>query len=86
MGRNHGHPNDVETIFYPENTIVKTTTNKRTVRRVHPTHIKHINKNITRIENYFPVRESEECVNIVEEYNCGNDLRNPRCRPINRHC
>ncbi|KRG12102.1 hypothetical protein ACA30_20930 [Virgibacillus soli] len=86
MSQNHnkkGHHNDVETVFYPTKNVVNTTTNRKTIRRVHPTHVKNINKNITRVENYYPVTESEKDINIVENYNCGNDLENPRCRPIN---
>lgn len=85
MSRNRrGNSNDVETVFFPTRNIVNTTTNRRTIRRVYPTHIRNINRNITRIENYSPVTESVENVNIVEEYNCGNDLRRPRCRPVSR--
>ena len=82
MGRRN--ENDVETVFFPTETIVNNTTNRRTVRRVHPTHVRNINHNITRIENFIPVTESVENVNSVEEFNCGSDLRNPRCRPVNR--
>lgn len=76
--------NDVETIVFPTENIVNTTTNRRTVRQVHPTHILNVNRNITRVENFFPVTESEKDINIVEEFNCGSDLRNPCCRPVNR--
>lgn len=61
----NGNSNDVETIFYPEETIVNTTTNNRTIRRVRPIHIRNVNKNITRIENYYPVTESVEDVNLT---------------------
>ncbi|MDQ0226876.1 CotD family spore coat protein [Metabacillus niabensis] len=75
---------DVETIFEPTENIVNTTTNRRTVRRVHPTHIEHINRNIVRVENYYPVTQSEVEETYVEEFDCGRDLRNPCCKPVKR--
>jgi len=81
-----GNGNNVETIVDPTRTIVNTTTNRRTVRRVHPTHIINVNRNITRVENYYPVTQSVQNQNIVEEYDCGSDLRNPCCRPRRSCC
>lgn len=81
---NNGNRNDVETIVSPTETVVNPTTNRRTVRRVHPTHVVNVNRNITRVENYYPVTESVKNVNVVEEYNCGSDLRNPCCKPVKR--
>ncbi|MDT9027816.1 CotD family spore coat protein [Rossellomorea yichunensis] len=63
----------------PTETIVNTRNNYRTVRRIHPTHIRNVNRNITRVENYYPVTESEEYENYVEEYDCGSDIRNSCC-------
>lgn len=92
-GPHHGHhshdchdchkgEDDVKTEVSPTRTVVNPTTNRRTIRRIHPTHIKNINKNITRIENYYPVSQSTKDINIVEEYDCGSDVRNPRCRRV----
>ncbi|MFP7230924.1 CotD family spore coat protein [Bacillus subtilis] len=76
--------NNAETIVSPTRNVVNTTTNQRTVRRVHPTHIVNVNRNITRVENYYPVTQSVKNENIVEEYDCGSDLRNPCCKPVKR--
>ncbi|MBU5245629.1 MULTISPECIES: CotD family spore coat protein [Bacillus] len=76
--------NNVETIVSPTRNVVNTTTNERTVRRVQPTHIVNVNRNVTRVENYYPVTQSAENENIVEEYDCGSDLRNPCCKPVKR--
>ncbi|MDY0408989.1 CotD family spore coat protein [Virgibacillus soli] len=78
-----GNNNDVETIVFPTETVIRPTTTRRTVRKIHPTHIVNVNRNITRVENFFPVTQSEKNKNIVEEYNCGSDVNNPRCRPVN---
>ncbi|MBU7595122.1 CotD family spore coat protein [Metabacillus halosaccharovorans] len=78
--------NNVETIIEPTENIVNTTTNRRTVRRVYPTHIENVNRTIVRVENYFPVTESNVNETFVEEYNCGSDLRNPCCKPVKRKC
>lgn len=75
---------DVETIVSPTRNIVNTTTNRRTIRRVHPTHIQNINENLIRVENYYPVTQSTENETFVQEYDCGSDLYNPCCKPIKR--
>lgn len=80
----NGYNNDVETVVSPTETIINPTTNRRTVRRIHPTNIVNVNRNITRVENFYPVKESVKNINIVEEYNCGSDLRNPCCKPVKR--
>ena len=80
----NGNENDVETIVSPTETVINPTTNRRTVRKVHPTHVINVNKNITRVENFYPVTESTKNINSVEEYDCGSDLRNPCCRPVDR--
>ena len=79
----NGNGNNVETVFSPTENVQNVRTNNRTVRRVHPTHIQNVNRNITRVENFFPVTESVEDVNIVKEFNCGSDLDNPCCKPVN---
>lgn len=86
----NGNENNVETIVSPTETVVNPTTNRRTVRRIHPTHVINVNRNITRVENFYPVKESTKNINSVEEYDCGSNLNNPCCRPVNncnkRHC
>ena len=79
---NHGR---VETVVSPTRQIVNTTTNEQTIRKIHPTHITNVNRNIKRIENYYPVTQSVKNECIVEEYDCGRDIKNPCCRPV-KHC
>ncbi|MEI4791361.1 CotD family spore coat protein [Bacillus sp. FJAT-53060] len=73
-----------KTIVSPTRNIVNTTISESTIRRIHPTHIKNVNKHIKRIENYYPVTQSCENECYVEEYDCGSDLKNPCCRRVNR--
>lgn len=76
-----------ETFVSPTETIVNTRNNYRTVKRVHPTHIRNVNRNITRVENYYPVTESVENENYVEEYDCGREVGNSSCcRPRKKRC
>lgn len=84
LGARGGRPD--ETIVSPTETVVNVRENTRTVRRIHPTHVRNINKNITKVENFYPVTQSVENVNIVQEYDCGSDLRNPCCRPRKNSC
>ncbi|MFS0654797.1 spore coat protein [Bacillus sp. 179-C3.3 HS] len=84
FGSRRGRGND-ETVVSPTRQIVKTNTNVRTIRKIHPTHITHINRNITRIENFYPVTESVKNECFVEEFDCGSDLKNPCCRPVKRY-
>lgn len=75
---------DVETIIEPTETIVNNTTTGRTIRRVQPTHIENRNREIVRVENYYPVTQSYENETYVQEYDCGSDLYNPCCKPVKR--
>ncbi|MGM7722172.1 CotD family spore coat protein [Metabacillus sp. Hm71] len=77
----NGNGNNVETVYSPTENIVNTTTNQRTIRSVHPTHITNVQRNIVRVENYYPLTESFENETYVQEYDCGSDLNNPRCTP-----
>ena len=84
FGPRRGNHGEVETVVSPTHQIVNTTTNEQTIRKIHPTHITNVNKNIKRIENYYPVTQSTRNEYIVEEYDCGSDINNPRCRPVKR--
>ena len=66
-------PRREETVVFPTRQIVNTRTNEQTIRKIHPTHITNVNKNIKRIENYYPVTESTHNEYIVEEYDCGSE-------------
>ncbi|MCY8452242.1 spore coat protein [Bacillus spizizenii] len=58
--------NNVETVVSPTQNVVNTTTNQRTVRCGHPTHSVNVNRNMARVENYYPVTQSVENENIVK--------------------
>lgn len=75
--------NQVEDIVSPTETIVNTRTKTRTIRRIHPTEIINVNRTVIRNENFFPVTEREVNETVVEDFNCGSDLNNPRCRRNN---
>lgn len=81
----NGNDSEAETIIAPTENIVNTTTNRRTIRRVFPTHIDNVNREVIRVENYYPVTESFENETIVEQYNCGNDIEHPCCKKF-KHC
>ncbi|WP_311439568.1 CotD family spore coat protein [Mesobacillus foraminis] len=38
-----------------------------------------------RVENYYPVTESNVNETIVEEYNCGSDINNPCCKLVKKY-
>lgn len=90
MSRNHCGCNDnrgnvqgaqdVKTIVEPTETIVRVNTTKRTVRRIHPTEIINVNRTVVRNENFFPVTERQVNEVVQENFNCGTDPNNPRCR------
>jgi hypothetical protein len=61
------------TVVDPEETIVNTTTTRHTLKRVHPTNVVNVNRNVYRVEDYYPVEESFVNENVVEYYDCGND-------------
>ncbi|PRS61757.1 hypothetical protein C6344_07705 [Bacillus sp. GBSW19] len=84
FGPRRGNQGGDETVVFPTRQIVNTTTNEQTIRKIHPTHITNVNKNIKRIENYYPVTQSTHNEYIVEEYDCGKDIKNPCCRPVKR--
>lgn len=84
--RNHGcgcHGKEqVETIVYPTETIVNTRTRTRVIRRIHPTEIINVNRTIIRNENFYPVTERNVNETIEENFDCGPDVNNPRCRRV----
>jgi spore coat protein D len=73
-----------ETFVSPTETVVNPTTNTRTVKKIHPTHVMDVNHNVTRVENYYPVTHSVKNIDSVEEYDCGSDIKNPHCKPVKR--
>ncbi|WP_082686803.1 spore coat protein [Bacillus sp. FJAT-27445] len=76
----HGMEEDV--IVYPTETIVNTRTNTRVVKRIHPTEIINVHRTIIRNENFFPVTERNVNETIEENFDCGRDVNNPRCRRV----
>ncbi|YCA46507.1 spore coat protein (plasmid) [Bacillus sp. JZ8] len=61
------------TVVDPEETIVNTTTTRHTIRHIRPTNIVNVNRNVYRVENYYPVTEDFVDENVVEHFECGND-------------
>lgn len=88
--RNVGHKHcdcdrdRVEDIVSPTNRIVNTRTRTRTIRRIHPTEVINVNRTIIRNENFYPVMEREVNETVVEDFDCGRNVNNPRCRRANR--
>lgn len=80
-GGDEGHKGSEEVIVSPTKEIVNIRKHYHTIKRIHPTHIKNIDKKITRIENYYPVTESHEKECHTEEYDCGKDVKHPHCKP-----
>ena len=64
----------------PTKTVVNTRTNKRVVKNIHPTEVINVNRTVIRNEHFYPVTEREVKETIVENYDCGSDINNPRCR------
>ncbi|MFB8735240.1 CotD family spore coat protein [Bacillus sp. SL00103] len=69
-------PRRMKRLFFPTRQIVNTRANEQTIRKIHPTHITNVNKNIKRIENYYPVTESTQNGISLKEYDCGSDIKN----------
>lgn len=80
----NGNAVDERTIVEPTRNVVNTRIIPHVIRRVHPTHIENINRHVYRVENYYPVTESARNETVVNEFNCGNDLENPCCKPVKR--
>jgi spore coat protein D len=78
---NHGRGD--KTIVSPTETVVNTRTNVRTIRHIHPTEVINVNRNVIRNEHFYPVTEREVNETVVEDFDCGRDVNNPRCRPRN---
>lgn len=64
----------------PTETVVNTRTKKRVVKNIHPTEVINVNRTIIRNEHFYPVTEREVNETVVEDYDCGSDINNPRCR------
>ncbi|MDF1510070.1 CotD family spore coat protein [Robertmurraya sp. DFI.2.37] len=76
----HGNVQGDKTIVSPTETIVKVHTTQRTVRRIHPTEIINVNRTVVRNENFYPVTQRQVNEVVEENYDCGSDVNNPRCR------
>lgn len=69
----------------PTETVVNTRTNNRVVKHVHPTEVINVNRTIIKNKHFYPVSEREVNEIIVENYDCGSDINNPRCRRVSRN-
>ncbi|MEJ9314100.1 CotD family spore coat protein [Priestia megaterium] len=74
-----------EVITDPTETVVNYTTTTHTIKRIHPTHVKNVHKDVYKYEDYYPVTESYENETSTEYYDCGSDLCNPCCKKEKRH-
>jgi spore coat protein D len=75
----------VEDIIHPTKTVVRTTTNERRIRNIHPTEIINVNRTVVSNENFFPVTERQVNETVVEDFDCGADINNSNnCRPRRR--
>lgn len=77
---NNERPENDNTQVSPTETVVNTRTKKRVVRHIHPTEVINVNRTVIRNEHFYPVTEREVNETVVEDYDCGNDINNPRCR------
>lgn len=93
--RGHHRPKHDNVEVSPTETIVNTRTKKRVVKNIHPTEVINVNRTVIRNEHFYPVTEREVHETIVENYDCGSDINNPRCRRVsgnnscgcnNHHC
>lgn len=66
----------------PTETVVNTRTNKRVVKHIHPTEVINVNRNVIKNKHFYPVAEREVNETIIEDYDCGSDINNPRCRRV----
>lgn len=81
--RNNNNNDNVETITSPTRQVVRTTTDHKTVRYIHPTKIKNVHRTIVRNENYYPVSESDFGETVVENYECGSNVNDSsNCRRV----
>jgi spore coat protein D len=79
------HVGEEKTIVDPAEKIVNTTTTRHKIRRVHPINITNVNRNVYRVEDYYPVEEDFVNENIVEYYECGNDPDDySNCKAVKR--
>lgn len=66
----------------PTERVVKTNTRTRRVKHIHPTEVINVNRTVVRNEHYYPVTERDVYETIEEDFNCGSDVNNSRCRPF----
>ncbi|OZI10678.1 hypothetical protein CEW92_15600 [Bacillaceae bacterium SAS-127] len=78
-GCRRGRPEGDNVIVNPTETVVNTRTNTKVVKTIHPTEVINVNRTVIRNENFYPVTEREVNETVVENYNCGSDINNPRC-------
>ncbi|KMY49622.1 CotD family spore coat protein [Peribacillus loiseleuriae] len=71
-----------EVITSPTKTVVNTRTKERVVKHIHPTEVINVNRTVVRNEHFFPVHEREVNEVVEENFNCGSDFNNNRCRPF----
>lgn len=73
-----------EIVVDPPKTIIHTKTTYHVIRRIHPTRVINVNRDVYRVENYYPTTEATKNETYVKNYDCGNDLEHPCCKPAQR--
>lgn len=75
-------PQNDNTEVSPTETVVNTRTNKRVVKHIHPTEVINVDRNVIKNKHFYPVTERNVHETIEQDYDCGSDINNPRCRRV----
>ena len=81
-GNRRRRPQNDDIEVSPTETVVNTRTRKRVVKHVHPTEVINVNRKVIKNKHFYPVNEREVNETVVEDYDCGSDINNPRCRRV----
>lgn len=77
--------NTEEVITDPTETVVNYTTATHTIKRIHPTHVKNVHKDVYRYEDHYPVTESYENETSTEYYEYGSKPDKSCCKKEKHH-
>ena len=80
----HGNrrPQNDDAEVSPTETVVNTRTKNCVVKHVHPTEVINVNRKVIKNKHFYPVNEREVNETVEEDYDCGSDIDNPRCRRV----
>ncbi|PWU69227.1 CotD family spore coat protein [Gracilibacillus dipsosauri] len=80
--RNAVSPDREETFVHPTRRVQNTRTEYQTVKNIHPTEVRNVNRTVIRNQNYYPVYNSDVNETVVEDYDCGTDVNASNCRRV----